>query len=209
MPNDRLCLVPGAAHRAGGDTARRTMWVRLDPDCPDPDQRDGFKIGDLRPWLRANASTLVAALVTLVRAWLAAGAPTVRTRKGDYSEWASMLAGLLEFLGVDGWMADRDQVQDQDDELIEWLAFLEMWREKLGPEPVPTGMVISQLPDHVPRHAKTGELPTANVLGGWLKARDGRYFGTHKVVKVWDSHRRQNLWRVDVHANRGTGRHES
>jgi len=185
------------------------MWVRLDPDCPNPDQRDGFRIGDLRPWLRANASTLVAALVTLVRAWLAAGAPTIRTRKGDYSEWASLMAGLLDYLGVEGWMADRDDARDQDDELLEWAAFLEMWREKLGADPVPTGAIISALPDHVPRHPKTGELPTPNLLGGWLKARDGRYFGTHKVVKVWDAHRRQNVWRVDVHADRGTGRHES
>ncbi|MFF7290695.1 bifunctional DNA primase/polymerase [Streptomyces griseorubiginosus] len=209
MPNDRLWIITGNALRTGGDNGRRAMWVRLDPNCPDPDQRDGFRIGDLRPWLRANASTLVAALVTLVRAWLAAGAPTIRTRKGDYSEWASLMAGLLDYLGVEGWMADRDDARDQDDELLEWAAFLEMWREKLGADPVPTGAIISALPDHVPRHPKTGELPTANLLGGWLKARDGRYFGTHKVVKVWDAHRRQNVWRVDVHADRGTGRHES
>jgi hypothetical protein len=109
MPNDRLWIVTGNALRTGGDNGRRTMWVRLDPACPDPDQRDGFRVGDLRPWLRTNASTVVAALVTMVRAWLAEGAPTVRVRKGDYSEWASMLAGLFDFLGVDGWMADRDQ----------------------------------------------------------------------------------------------------
>jgi hypothetical protein len=207
MPNDRLWIVTGNALRTGGDNGRRAMWVRLDPDCPDPDQRDGFRVGDLRPWLRAKASTVVAALVTMVRAWLAAGAPTVRVRKGDYSEWASMLAGLLAFLEVDGWMADRDQVQDQDDELQEWQAFLEMWREKLGDQPVQTGAVIAALPDHVPR--KGDDLPSAKQLGAWLKSREGRYFGTHKLVKVWDSHKRQNLWRVDVHANRGTGRHES
>ncbi|WP_431772212.1 bifunctional DNA primase/polymerase [Streptomyces cucumeris] len=209
MPNDRLWIITGNALRTGGDNGRRTMWIRLDPDHPDPDQRDGFRVGDLRPWLRANASTVVAALVTMVRAWFAAGAPKVRVRKGDYSEWASLLAGLLNYLGVEGWMADRDQAIDQDDELLEWLAFLETWRVKLGDQPVQTGAVLAAVADHVPRHPKTGELPTANVLGGWLKSRDGRYFGTHKVVKVWDSHRRQNLWRVDVHADRGTGRHES
>ncbi|GAA3301386.1 hypothetical protein GCM10020295_44530 [Streptomyces cinereospinus] len=75
MRNDRLWLVTGNALRTSGDNGRRVLWVKLDPDCPDPDQRDGFRIGDLRPWLRVNASTLVAALVTLVRAWLAAGAP--------------------------------------------------------------------------------------------------------------------------------------
>lgn len=207
MPNDRLWIVTGNALRTGGDNGRRVLWVRLDPDCPDPDQRDGFTVGDLRPWLRANASTLVAALVTLVRAWVAAGAPQVRVRKGDYSEWASHMAGLLDFLGVEGWMADRDEARDQDDELLEWAMFLEMWREAYGGEPLTTGALIKGLPNHVPR--KGDEPPSANQLGIWLKARQGRYFGTHKVVMVVDSHRKQNLWRVEVHADRGTGGHES
>jgi hypothetical protein len=209
MPNDRVWIVTGNALRTGGDNGRRVMWVRLDPNCPDPDQRDGFRVGDLRPWLRANASTVVAALVTMVRAWLAAGAPTERIRKGDYSEWASMVAGLLAFLGVEGWMADRDKAIDQDDEQLEWSAFLESWREKLGDQAQTTSAVLGSVADHVPRHPKTGEMPTPNVLGGWLKSRAGRYFGTHKVVKVWDAHRRANVWRVEVHEQRGTGRHES
>ncbi|GHC28807.1 MULTISPECIES: hypothetical protein [Streptomyces rochei group] len=207
MPNDRVWIVTGNALRTGGDNGRRVLWVRLDPDCPDPDQRDGFTVGDLRPWLRANASTLVAALVTLVRAWVAAGAPQVRVRKGDYSEWASHMAGLLHFLGVEGWMADRNEARDQDDELQEWSLFLEMWRETYGSEPLATGALIKGLPNHVPR--KGDEPPSANQLGIWLKARQGRYFGTHKVVMVVDSHRKQNLWRVEQHADRGTGGHES
>ncbi len=177
-------------------------------DCPNPDQRDGFAIGDLRPWLRSNASTLVAALVTLVRAWLAAGAPLIRTRKGDYSEWATMLAGLLGYLGIAGFNADQgDAALDQDDELAEWTAFLEMWHETIGTDPVPVGRVISGLPDHVPR-LRDGEAPSAKQLGLWLKSRAGRYFGDHKVVRVYDSHKKQNLWRVEVHADRGTGTHE-
>lgn len=208
MPNDRLWIATGNGLRTGGDNGRRVVWVRLDPDCPDPDQRDGYKVGDLRPWLRTNASTVVAALVTMVRGWLAAGAPSVRVRKGDYSEWASMIAGILKYLGVPGWMADRTDATEMDDETLEWSAFLTMWRNKLGGEPVTTGAILGSVADHTPRQ-KNGELPSAPILGGWLKARDGRYFGTHKVVRVWDAHRCQNTWRVDVHQDRGTGRDES
>ncbi|MFC8176557.1 bifunctional DNA primase/polymerase [Streptomyces sp. NPDC057325] len=208
MRNDRVWVATGNGLRTSADNGRRVMWVRLDPDCPNPDQRDGFTIGDLRPWLRNNASTLVAALVTLVRAWLAAGAPLIRTRKGDYSEWATMLAGLLGYLGIDGFNADQGEASlDQDDELAEWTAFLEMWDEQLHGEPVPVGQVIARLPDHVPR-LRDGEAPSAKQLGLWLKSRAGRYFGTRKVVKVYDSHRKQNLWRVEAHADRGTGTHE-
>jgi hypothetical protein len=206
MPNDRVWILTGNGLRTGGDNARRAMWVRLDPDCPDPDQRDGFVVGDLRPWLRANASTVVAALVTMVRAWLAAGAPTTRVRKGDYSEWASMLAGLLAFVGVDGWMADRDKAADQDDETVEWTGFLAAWRGRFGSERLTAGGVLKSLSEYVPQIR--GELPNAQMLGNWLKARDGRYYGDHKVVRVPDRHRCQNTYRVDVY-NRGTGRPES
>lgn len=205
MPNDRLWLITGNGLRTGGDNGRRAMWVRLDPDCPDPDQRDGFRVGDLRPWLRANASTMVAALVTMVRSWLAAGAPLIRTRKGDYSEWATMMAGLLGHLGVPGWMTDRDDAIQQDDELLEWVSFLTAWRTKLGDQAVTTGAILGSVADHIPRSPKTGELPTANVLGNWLKSRDGRFFGDLKPVRVYDSHRCQNTWRVDVHQRAAGG----
>ncbi|GAA2351666.1 bifunctional DNA primase/polymerase [Streptomyces carpaticus] len=207
MPNDRLWVATGNGLRTGGDNGRRVLWVRLDPDCPDPDQRDGYTVGDLRPWLRKNSSTVVAALVTMVRAWLAANAPTVRVRKGDYSEWASMLAGLLAFLEVPGWMADRGDSIEQDDETQEWAAFLTAWREKVGDGAVATGAVIAAVGDLVPR-LKNGDAPSPNVLGGWLKARQGRYFGTHKIVRVWDAHKCQNTWRVEAHQNRGMGQDE-
>ncbi|MCY0943568.1 bifunctional DNA primase/polymerase [Streptomyces antarcticus] len=199
MPNNRLWIVTGNGLRTGGDNGRRAMWVRLDPNCPDPDQRDGFRVGDLRPWLRANASTVVAALVTMVRSWIAAGAPTIRTRKGDYSEWATIVAGLLGYLGVPGWMGDRDDAIQQDDELLEWIGFLTAWRDKLGEEPLATSSLLASLADQAPRIQKTGELPSANLLGSWLKARDGRYFGDLKPVRVYDSHRKQNTWRVEAH----------
>ena len=211
MPNDRLWILTGNGLRTGGDNGRRAIWVRLDPNCPDPDQRDGFRVGDLRPWLRANASTVVAALVTLVRAWIAEGAPTIRTRKGDYSEWASMLAGLLNFLGVPGWMADRGP--GQDDEEQEWAAFLAAWHRKLGDEAVAAGAIIAAVPEQVPRQ-RNGEPPSSQGLGGWLKSRDGRYFSApgldnYKPVKVWDAHKCQNLWRVEVHQSASAARGEA
>ncbi|MFJ2579998.1 bifunctional DNA primase/polymerase [Kitasatospora aureofaciens] len=200
MPNDRLWIATGNALRTGGDNARRVIWVRLDPDCPDPDQRDGYKVGDLRPWLRQNASTVVAALVTMVRSWVAAGAPTIRVRKGDYSEWASMIAGLLSHIGVPGWMQDRDEASAMDDELQEWSDFLTLWEEKFADRPVTTGEVLGELKAYVP--SQRDEPPSAKQLGHWLKARQGRYFGIRKVVLVRDPHRKQNCWRVDLHRQR-------
>jgi hypothetical protein len=206
MPNDRVWILTGNGLRTGGDNARRALWVRLDPKVPDPDQRDGFAVGDLRPWLRNNASTVVASLVTMVRSWLAAGSPTIRTRKGDYSEWASMVAGLLDHHGVSGWMTDRDRTMEQDDEIVEWAAFLIAWQDAIpNGEAVTTSTILAKVGENIPRHPRSGDAPTAATLGHWLKARDGRFFGQLKPVRVYDSHKCQNLWKVEA-ANSGVAR---
>ncbi|MFE1748978.1 bifunctional DNA primase/polymerase [Streptomyces anandii] len=195
IPNDRLWVLTGNNLRTGGDNARRTLWVRLDPDCPNPDQRDNFTVGDLRSWLTDNASTVVAALVTMVRGWLAAGAQTVSTRMGDYSRWASVIAGILEFLEVPGWLANRDAAATVlDDEAEEWAAFLTAWHETIGDRTVTTKELLG-LKEDVPR-LYNGDAPSTKQLGHWLKAREGRYYEDLKVVRVPDAHRKQNLWRV-------------
>ncbi|WP_329292898.1 bifunctional DNA primase/polymerase [Streptomyces pseudovenezuelae] len=207
MPNDRLWVLTGNNLRTGGDNGRRTLWVRLDPDCPNPDQRDNFTVGDLRIWLADNASTIVAALVTMVRGWLAGGAKTVNTRMGDYSSWASVIAGILDYLKVPGWLANRGEASTAlDDEAQEWAAFLTEWHQKIGTEPVTTKTLLG-LKDTVPQ-LHNGDLPSGKQLGHWLKARQGRYFEDLKVVLVYDSHLKQNTWRVEQHVDKGTGRAE-
>lgn len=196
IPNDRLWVLTGNNLRTGGDNARRTLWVRLDPNCPNPDQRDNFTVGDLRSWLTDNASTVVAALVTMVRGWLADGAKTINTRMGDYSRWASVMAGILDYLGVPGWLANRDNAATTlDDEAEEWGIFLTTWHETIPVRAVTTKELLG-LKDDVP-HLHNGDLPSAKQLGHWLKAREGRYYEDLKVIRVPDAHRKQNLWRVE------------
>jgi hypothetical protein len=198
IPNDRLWVLTGNNLSTGGDNARRALWVRLDPNCPNPDQRDDFTVGDLRQWLDENASTVVAALVTMVRGWLAAGGKTVTTRMGDYSRWASTLAGILNYLSVPGWLANRDTATaTMDDEAQEWAAFLTAWYETPGlSERTVTTKELLALKDAVPR-LHNGDAPSPKQLGHWLKARQGRYFEDLKISLVYDTHRKQNLWRVE------------
>jgi hypothetical protein len=201
IPNDRLWVLTGNNLRTGGDNARRTLWVRLDPACPDPDQRDNFAVGDLRSWLVDNASTVVAALVTMVRGWLAAGAKTVNTRMGDYSKWASVVAGILDYLQIPGWLSNRDAAATElDDEAQEWAAFLTGWYSVIGTETVTTKQLLG-LKDYVPQ-LHTGDLPSGKQLGHWLKARQGRFYEDLKIVLVYDSHLKQNTWRVEKYAGR-------
>ena len=199
MPNDRVWIMTGNALQTGGDNARRAVWVRLMPDCPDPDQRDQFTVGDLRPWMRRNASTVVAALVTMVRGWLTlGGGQSATVRMGDYSEWAGMVGGVLEYLGIGGWMVGRTKENsDRDAEIREWGDFLAAWWAKFGDRKVTSGNVLEDLDAYVPQGGNG--LVTGKQLGRWLGARNGRYFGEFRLLGTPDSHTHQTLWRVEQH----------
>jgi hypothetical protein len=58
-----------------GDLPRRCYWIRLDARESRPWQRENFKHPDLLGWVARNRGRLVRALLTLARAWFAAGKP--------------------------------------------------------------------------------------------------------------------------------------
>jgi hypothetical protein len=199
VPNDRLWIMTGNALRTGGDIARRALWVRLDPDCPRPDQRTQFKIGDLMEWLESgdNGGRLLHALLVLATKWAAEGAPRKRMAWGGYGPWASAMAGLLELVGIPGFGADRQEtnLRDSDDE--EWEPLLEAWFNSYQGRPVSAAdaLLTTAISALVPRTTK-GELPSAPQFGKWLKGRDGRYTGVFKVTSEKDPHTKATWWTV-------------
>lgn len=83
-----------------GDVVRRILLVRLDPDCEQPDARTGFKHDPLIPWVRANRGRLVAAALTILRAYVAAGRPAVDLPSwGSYDTWSALVRGSLVWAG--------------------------------------------------------------------------------------------------------------
>lgn len=203
MPNDRLWIANGNNLRTGGDMARRTLWVRLDAECPNPDQRDDaeFEIGDLGTWLynQANAGAVLAALLTLVTGWVAAGAPTRAVRMGGYSRWATTLAGLLDWAEIPGFLTARAETSvDLDEETEEWHALLGTWHRiyPSGDRPAKEVLFHSDICEHVPRNAR-GELPQARQFGKWLQARQGRFYGPYRLVRTLDTHTKTARWRVE------------
>ncbi|TJZ41190.1 hypothetical protein FCH28_37525 [Streptomyces piniterrae] len=198
MPNNRLWMFTGNNLRTGGDLARRTVWVRLDPDCPNPDRRSDFALGDLDVWLKCHSTELLQAVLVLLRGWIAAGAQRSDVRMGSFSAWASALGGLLGWLDLPGWLEDRDTAMAQmDEETEEWHGFLATWIDTLGDTPRKTGELVisSELAEVVPR-LKNGDLPSAKQLGMWLKSREGRYYGDLKLASKYDSNLKSNRWRV-------------
>jgi hypothetical protein len=72
---------------------------------------------------------LIAALLTLVRAWYAAGQPMapIPHTMGSFQAWADMIGGILAAVDVKGFLENAQALQEQDDDALQWAAFLHAW----------------------------------------------------------------------------------
>lgn len=110
----------------GGDMPRRCYWIRLDAKSSRPFMRTGFQIADLKGWTIAHRGELLAALLTLARAWFHAGRPKPEiTPLGSYEVWSTTVGGILEHAGVRGFLGNADQLYEfADSDGAQWEAFL-------------------------------------------------------------------------------------
>ena len=120
---------PAVSH----EIARRLVRIRLDARTDQPWRRDGFRHPDLMVWVRSNRARLVAACLTLCRAWIAAGRPRSPRSLGSFESWSHILGGILEVAGVAGFLANLDEVMAASDaEGNAWRSFVQLWWDRFG-----------------------------------------------------------------------------
>jgi hypothetical protein len=194
----------------GGDLARRCYWIRLDAKQSRPWQRNGFKHPDLTAWAREERGELVAAVLTLARAWYAAGRPKPEgvPRLGSFEAWSETIGGILAFAGVEGFLGNLEELYDKADESSsEWEAFLEEWWRQRGDDPI-TGKALTKLiteekalgdalPSDLSEALDKGEGSFTRRLGKALAKRAGTRYGDDgwHVAEAGEE-RRAKLWRV-------------
>lgn len=125
VTNDRLWLVTGNNVKLGKDLPRRSVWIRQEPDV---DPRAGtrtFKHSDLLGWVDSELPKVWWALLTLIRAWTLAGSPLAQSevcgKTANYKNWSLVIGGILETVGIGGFLENREQLM-HDDEASEELA---------------------------------------------------------------------------------------
>jgi hypothetical protein len=129
--------------------ARRAYRIRLDAGVANPAKRTGFTRTDqeLLAWAAANRGTLVAALLTMIRAWWVAGQPRAEVPAfGSFDNWAQAVGGILAHAGVHGFLDNLEALQDEgDEESQQWEHFLRVLvRVFNGRE-----FTVSEIVDHV------------------------------------------------------------
>ncbi len=140
LPIRCIWIATGNNPEFSNEMARRLVRIRLDARVDQPWRREGFRHPDLMVWVRANRARLVAAGLTLCRAWIAAGRPRGTRTIGSYESWAQTMGGVLEVAGIEGFLGNLDEMMEASDgEGAVWRSFVSAWWDRFGTAEVGTG----------------------------------------------------------------------
>lgn len=193
----------GNALRVKGDMTRRTLVCTLDANIERPELRE-FD-ADPAAVVLANRGDYVAACLTIVRAYLAAGKPDHPTPLASFGEWNSWVRGALLWLGCSDPVASMETAREDDPELSELRELLGLWESAFG---LNYGYTARELDDESKRHRvddlghSTGELVHPDLrgsllriagdkgglntkrLGRWFMDKEGRVVGKAKFARL-------------------------
>ncbi len=211
LPQEAVWIATGNNIQIGGDTARRSVWIRLDATCARPWTRTEFKHPDILGWIGENHDSIIAYLLIMARAWVQAGKPLGSIKLGGFNEWARVISGILEFAGVEDFMGNATQLYDEmDQDVQQWDAFLAEWMTFHGENPIKAAVLRDELtsgdsiyrtfrdamPDDVASalsRTNVGSLKLSHVL---RKHLNQVYPSGKKLTQEQDKHSKMVLWKV-------------
>lgn len=208
--NDRIVVLTGNNLEIGGDNARRTLMVRIDPKVPNPEERTDFAIANLPEWVAERRGMLVTALLILVRAWVNAGRPDEKQSSDSFAPMLEAINGILSVAEIEGHANHKDVAPEtKGDGFEEWGEMLAAIYEKWGGQPW-TGKTLLEeisaahggleqdiLPSALADAAKFKPVTAlGRELGAGLSKAEGRWFEGHTVRKA-GTKQRATVWRVE------------
>lgn len=202
-----------------GDLPRRCYRIRLIAKTANPEERTDFKIKDLMGWTEEHRCELIVAVLTLIRAWYAAGKPQPKKvpNLGTFTEWAVTVGGILEYAGIEGFQANREELRTESNkDATEWEGFLLQWEKALGNKWVstkeldeaiqgipgsmqpPAENLFEMLPGYLKEKLSLKPQSFKVVLGKSLEKRVQTAFGREsiRIERKIDAHTKQPKLRV-------------
>ncbi|MEJ7639709.1 MAG: hypothetical protein WKF75_17485, partial [Singulisphaera sp.] len=108
--------------------ATETPWTR---------EASEFRHPDLIGYVLRRRGELIAAALTLCRAWVAAGRPEGDVTVGSYEGWSRAMSGLMDVVGVPGFMANAPRMlAHANDDQAKWAALVQRWWATFGGQAV-------------------------------------------------------------------------
>ncbi len=132
LTNHTVFIANGINVETGPDIARRVYWIRIDSQQARPDQRTDFLHPDLLEWVKLERGCILAAVLTLARAWIQAESPPPAgiPQMGSFEKWRGMIGGILSTAGIPGFLGNLEQFRERSDTVTtQWDSFLQALKE--------------------------------------------------------------------------------
>lgn len=190
-----------------GDMTRRVLLARLDAKMERPETRE-FRFDPVERVL-ADRGRYLAAAMTVVRAYLAAGQPGKLTPLASYKGWSDLVRSAMVWLGAPDPVESMEASRANDPVLTTLRTALESWHAAFGDVPMTSGGVAAALNGFDPTTAEGERLTVlraalvsvaairgqidATRLGKWIGSQKGRptgglmfeEAGAHGGAKRW------------------------
>lgn len=213
FPNRVTWVSLGNNVQVKGDIARRVYRIALRPRYANPQDRPSSSFRhpgtsglDLGSWTRKHRRELLTAILTLVRAWFAAGSPYPKrgVSFGSFETWERTVGGIVETAGLPGFLDNLKVWRSESDfDTQYWLSHVTWLREHFGLEGFRTSdvktkalTVGSDLYAAPPRLDDPSEKAYGKSLGEAYSRIAGRRYGPLWMEKIGLAHGHVNLWAV-------------
>ena len=113
-----------------GDLTRRALIARLDPKTDRPELRQF----DYDPVVDAteHRGELVAAALTILKAYCVAGMPGRPAKLQGFAEWSDLVRGALMWVGLEDPAATQERLRENDPKLTRLIRIATVWRDAFG-----------------------------------------------------------------------------
>jgi hypothetical protein len=162
------------------DTARRVCHVRLESPDEHPEERQGFRHPDLLAWVGQNRAALLAAALTILRGYCAAGRPDQQLPAwGSFEGWSGLVRSAVVWVGLPDPGETRLLLQAQADVAAESMGIILACWERLDPDRkgLTSADVIGRLKDTSPEAAPDYYADLRDALEALLGKLDARALG--------------------------------
>lgn len=183
VPNTATWIATGNNVELSDEMSRRVSSIRLDAGVESPEERSGFK-HSLPEWAIIHRTELVSACLSVINHWIKAGMPKGTATLGRFESWAGVMGGVLDVLGVSGFLGNRDQQKGRDTESLEWGALCEAWWERYQAQPVTAKVLLGEAKSQNILLALWGgrtDLGAQQRFGHALFRHTDRVFGKYQI----------------------------
>ena len=186
-PTEAPIIVTANNPDISNELLRRSCVINLDADTERPWARTGFRHPDLKAWTLEHRGEIAHAIATIFDSWYWADCPAwSRTPVGSFEAWSSRIGGVLESVGIVGFLGNYAKTFDEaDEETLAWGTLIHRWYERFGANIVGVAEIFDLAlgVDSLPLRGVTDRAQRIS-FGAALRKCRGRVIDGHRVDDV-------------------------